>query len=51
MIYAMATRNGDIVIKTESADNLEEAIDYFSKLKQLPRNEFLKLFLVTEIKK
>ena len=51
MIYAMATRNGDIVIKTESADNLEEAIDYFSKLKQLPRKEFLKLFLVTEIKK
>ena len=51
MIYAMCTRNGDVVIKTESADNLEEAIYYFSKLKQLPRKEFLKLFLVTEIKK
>ena len=28
--------------KTESANNLEEAIDYFSKLKQLPRKKFLK---------
>ena len=50
MIYAMTTRNGDIVIKTESANNLEEAIDYFYKLKQIPRKEFLKLFLVTQIK-
>ena len=31
-------------------DNLEEAIEYFSKMKQLPKEEFLKLFLVTEIK-
>ena len=46
----MCTRTGDVVIKTEKANNLEEAIDYFSKLKQLPRKEFLKLFLVTEVK-
>ena len=49
MTYGMATRNGDIVIKTK-ADNLEEAINYFAKMKQLPKTEFLKLFLVTEIK-
>ena len=47
--YAMTTRNGSIVIKT-SADSLEEAINYFSKMKQLPKKEFLKLFLVTELK-
>ena len=47
--YAMTTRTGSVVIKT-NADNLEEAINYFAKMKQLPREEFLKLFLVTEIK-
>ena len=30
--------------------NDEEAIEYFAKVKQLPRKEFLKVFLVTEIK-
>ena len=49
MTYGMCTRNGDIVIKT-NAGSLEEAIGFFSKMKQLPRKEFLKLFLVTEIK-
>ena len=47
--YAMTTRTGSVVIKTQ-ANNLEEAIDYFAKMKQLPRKEFLKLFIVTEIK-
>ena len=46
--YAMTTRTGSIVIKA-NADNLEEAIEYFSKMKQLPREEFLKLFVVTKI--
>ena len=45
----MATRTGSVVITT-SADSLEEAIGFFSKMKQLPKKEFLKLFLVTEIK-
>ena len=48
MTYAMTTRTGDVVIKKE-ANSLEEAIDFFCKLKQLPRKEFLKLFLVTQI--
>ena len=46
--YAMTTRTGSVVIKTD-ADNLEEAINYFAKMKQLPRKEFLKLFIVTKI--
>ena len=49
MMYAMSTRTGSVVIKKQ-ADNLEEAINYFAKMKQLPKEEFLKLFLVTEIK-
>ena len=48
--FAMTTRTGSVVIKTQ-ADNLEEAINYFAKMKQLPKEEFLKLFSVTEIKK
>ena len=46
--YAMTTRTGSVVIKTR-ASNLEEAINYFAKMKQLPRREFLKLFIVTKI--
>ena len=49
MMYAMSTRTGSVVIKTQ-ASSLEEAIEFFSKMKQLPKEEFLKLFLVTEIK-
>ena len=49
MTYIMSTKTGDVVIKRE-ANSLEEAIDFFCKLKQLPRKEFLKLFLVTELK-
>ena len=50
MTYAMLTRNDSVVIKKE-ANSLEEAISFFSRSKQLPRKEFLKLFKVTEIKK
>ena len=48
MMYAMSTRTGSVVIKKQ-ADNLEEAIDFFSRMKQLPREEFLKIFSVTKI--
>ena len=47
--FAMTTRMGSVVIKTK-ADSLKEAINYFAKMKQLSREEFLKLFIVTEIK-
>ena len=48
--YAMTTRTGSVVIKT-NANSLEEAINHFVKMKQLPREKFMKLFLVTEIVK
>ena len=47
--FAMTTRTGSVVIKT-NAENLEEAVDFFSKMKQLPKDKFLKIFTVTEIK-
>ena len=43
----MSTRTGSIVIKKE-ANSLEEAINYFSKMKQLPKEEFLKIFVVNK---
>ena len=49
MMYAMSTRTGSVVIKKQ-ANSLEEAIEHFSKMKQLPKKEFLKLFLVTEVR-
>ena len=48
MMYAMSTRTGSVVIKKQ-ADSLEEAIDFFSRMKQLPKEEFLKIFLITKI--
>ena len=47
--YAMTTRTGSVVIKT-NANNLEEATEFFAKMKQLPKGEFLKLFVVSKIK-
>ena len=49
MTYIMSTKTGDVVIKRE-ANSLEEAIEHFARMKQLPRKEFLKIFLVTELK-
>ena len=48
MMYAMSTRTGSVVIK-KKANSLEEAIEHFSKMKQLPKKEFLKLFIVSKI--
>ena len=48
MMYAMSTRTGSVVIKKQ-ANSLEEAIEHFSKMKQLPKKEFLKLFIVNKI--
>tara|TARA_R110002012_G_C11393810_1_gene584862 strand:- start:132 stop:278 length:147 start_codon:yes stop_codon:yes gene_type:complete len=45
MIYTMSTRTGSIVTKKQ-ANSLEEAIEHFSKIKQLPKKEFLKIFVV-----
>ena len=46
--FAMTTKTGSVVIKKQ-ANSLEEAIEHFIKMKQLPRKEFLQLFVVTKI--
>ena len=48
--YAMSIKNGKgLVFKTKS-NSLEEANEYFRLLKQMSKEDFSKLFLVTEIK-
>jgi len=47
MVYI---KNPELIFKTKSK-NLNEAITYFAKIKQLPRKKFLQIFLVEEIQK
>ena len=51
--YAMALKeskdSNGIVFKT-SAPSLEEAKEYFRKLKQMSKEDFNKIFIVTESK-
>ena len=51
--YAMVIKNAspgaNVVFKTK-AGSLEEAKEYFRRLKNLSEEEFNKLFIVTEVK-
>ena len=49
--YAMLIKSGNgLVFKTKS-NSLEEAKEYFRQLKQMSKENFSKLFVVTEVKK
>ena len=46
--YAMSIKNGNgLVFKTKS-NSLEEAKEYFRQLKQMSKEDFKELFIVTE---
>ena len=49
--YAMSLKKGnnDIVFKAKAV-SLEEAKEFFRKLKQMSKENFNKLFIVTEVK-
>ena len=49
--YAMSIKEGNGLVFKTNATSLEEAKEYFRKLKQLSKKEFNKLFIVTEVKK
>ena len=49
--YGMFFKKGKEIIHTTYQKTLEQAIDYFTRLKQLPTIEFEKIFTVVEIKK
>ena len=48
--YAMSIKNGNGLVFKTKADSLEEAKEFFRKLKQMSKEDFNKLFIVSEIK-
>ena len=52
-VYAMSLKktkdSNGIVFKT-NANSLEEAKEYFRRLKQMPEEDFNEIFIVTEFK-
>jgi len=49
--YGMFFKKGKEIIHTTYQKTLEQAIDYFTRVKQISVEEFKKIFIVVEIKK
>jgi len=50
--YVMSIKEGNgLVFKTNNATSLEEATNYFARLKQMPVKDFKELFIITEEKR
>ena len=49
--YGMFWKNEKDLIHITHQNTLKEAKQYFAKIKQMPVEEFNKIFIVTEIKK
>ena len=49
--YVMALKNGKEIIHKTQQSTREQAVKYFSKIKQMPVEKFNEIFIVTEIKK
>ena len=49
--YAMSIKDGNGLVFKTDANSLEEAKEFFQKLKQMSKEDFNKLFIVTEVKK
>ena len=48
--YAMVIKSGNGLVFKADANSLEEAYEYFAKLKNMSLKQFKKLFIVTEEK-
>tara|TARA_Y100001938_G_C7896308_1_gene332296 strand:+ start:24 stop:182 length:159 start_codon:yes stop_codon:yes gene_type:complete len=48
--YAMSIKNGNGLVFKTKAPSLEEAIEFFRKLKQMSKEDFNRLFIVTKVK-
>jgi len=48
--YGMFLKNGKDIIHLTHQETLKEATQYFADIKQMPVEEFSKIFIVTEIK-
>ena len=49
--YAMSIKNGNGLVFKTKANTLEEAKEYFRKLKQMSKEDFNNIFVVVEVKK
>ena len=49
--YAMSIKDGNGLVFRTKSGSLEEAKEFFRKLKQMDKESFDKIFIVTEIKK
>ena len=49
--YAMSIKNGNGLVFKTKAGSLEEAIEFFRELKQMSKEDFNEIFIVTEVKK
>ena len=48
--YGMFLKNGKDLIHLTQQETLEKATEYFAGVKQMPVEEFKKIFIVTEVK-
>ena len=48
--YAMSIRDGNGLVFRTKAVSLKEAKEFFRKLKQMSKEDFNELFVVTEVK-
>jgi predicted GIY-YIG superfamily endonuclease len=48
--YLKTKKSKEVIIKTE-CHSIEEAINYFSKIKQLPKKDLVSIFIITESEK
>jgi hypothetical protein len=46
--FYLRTKSTKEVIKKTNCYSIEEAIDYFSKVKRLPKRDLVSIFLITE---
>jgi len=47
--YGMFLKNGKDLIHLTQQETLEQAIEYFAGIKQMPIKKFCKIFIVTKI--
>ena len=48
--YAMSIKKGNGLVFKTNANSLEEATEYFRKLKQMSKEDFSELFVISEVK-
>ena len=49
--YTMSIKEGKGLVFKTDANSLEEAKEFFRRLKQMPKEDFNKLFIITKSKK